>query len=226
MQSNNPGLLGLEEIREDALEAAQHEVRGFVLHDERNYIEGAIHFGLTYLIINKYRIKPVSKENALLAGVHKMEVLKAYDTIVDDKNIAFSYTDTHIQNHLGFKQMVMHALEECNRFALPTDYGLNKVNWYMEHAEWVRSFPDKSVTNFTFLDNLKSCEKAFVETITGDTNLFYQAWRIYLKCVLLHDTPRITGLRQVTTANIAAATMTEAYRDYLIILFQHKLNKI
>ncbi|MBI4009602.1 MAG: hypothetical protein HY361_00200 [Candidatus Aenigmarchaeota archaeon] len=205
-----------------AREAAQHEVKGFVLHDEKDYIKGAIHFGLAYKIINSHRINPVSDEDALLAGVHKMGVLRAYDIIVDDPEITLSYIDPTIQTNPGFKSMLYHALEECRLFGLPENYGRNKVEWYMQHAEWVKLLPNKFSQNLVFLDKLKEAEKTFVHTISGESQLFERAWPLYLVCVLLHDIPRINGLLKHDEANIS--DMIEAYTTYLSILFRHKLN--
>jgi len=211
-------LVTQEQMRKDALEAAKHEVQGFILHDNKKYLEGAIHFSLAYQIINRHRINPVSEENALLAGVHKMGVLRAYDGIVDNDETKTNFTDPSIQNHPNFKRMLYHALEECRRFGLPENYGRSKVGWYMEHADWVKSFKGKMPANFPFLDKLREGEKLFVTAVTGNATLFERTWSIYLSCVLLHDTPRLMGSFLHDDMNIDS--MTEAYTTYLIILFQ------
>ncbi len=211
-------LASQEQMRKDALEAAKHEVQGFILHDNKKYLEGAIHFSLAYQIINRHRINPVSEENALLAGVHKMGVLKAYDGIVDNPEIKTNFTHPSVQNHPNFKRMLYHALEECRKFALPENYSKSKLEWYMQHADWVKGFTGKIPADFPFLDKLKDGEKLFVTAITGDATLFERAWPIYLSCVLLHDIPRVMGSFLHDEMNIAS--MTEAYSTYLIILFQ------
>ena len=97
--------------------------KGLFFMTKRIITEGAIHFALAYDTISRYRLKPVSKENAWSAGVHKMGVLRAYDTLVDNSEIKLNFLDKHIQTFPAFKDMSYHALEECHKFALLLNMG-------------------------------------------------------------------------------------------------------
>ena len=214
-------------IVEDARLAAQHEVEGFVLHDRKDYSKGAVHFSLAYEIINRYRQSPVSKKAALEAGVYKMNILRAYDTIVDDPKIQINHSDTNVRNYPSFEDVVHNANKECREFGLPEEYGRKKVEWYMEHAEWVKGLPGTQ-TNLFFLNKLKDADRMFVETVTGDSNLAQITWPIYLACVLLHDMPRISGSHRLGSHQHNEQdvySMIVTYSSYLTILFSHKLNK-
>lgn len=202
--------------------AAQLEVEGFILHDQGNYRLGGEKFGHSYHAVDRYRETPVGLDRCLEAGLNKMAVLIAYDRIIYSNPPSF--IDESIISHPEFGNMGTFALREARELGVPPEYGRFTVQWYLEHAEWMRGLAGKEhlpQDDYPFLEGLKIARKHFDIGMVGklDDATSERSWRLYLKCVLAHDHRRVFGLNDHSPEMIRE--MEENYQAYLDNLFEH-----
>lgn len=209
--------------------AAKHEVAGFVLHDKKDYLGAGREYGNAYVIIDSHRPGhlQVGEYRALEAGMHKIGVLAAYDSIVEDPAITI-FSHPNVELHPKFSEMVHHAIQECEAFGIPHTHGLKRIDWYRLHADWVKTLAGTktvpSADGHPFVAALTESDSAFIEGLTLNNGLHLKTSPLLLECVYYHDHRRINGLDEHHPSIVEK--MEETYAQYLTLLFENmQLNK-